>query len=131
VIGLQPDAILSVSTPVTAALQRETRTIPIVFLLVADPVGDGFIVSVPRPGGNITGFILREPSIGSKWPELLAEIAPGVKRGDAASRDCPAVKPLAPTSLTRADRESQTREAHSVNPLARSSEAPRQQEADL
>ena len=81
VIGLQPDVILSVSTPVTAALQRETRTIPIVFLLVADPVGDGFIVSVPRPGGNITGFILREPSIGSKWPELLAEIAPGVKRG--------------------------------------------------
>jgi putative tryptophan/tyrosine transport system substrate-binding protein len=80
VIGLQPDVILSVSTPVTAALQSETRTIPIVFLLVTDPVGDGFVVSVPRPGGNITGFMPHEASIGSKWLELLAETAPGVKR---------------------------------------------------
>ena len=89
VIGLQPDVILSVSAPVTAALQPETRTIPIVFLLVADPVGDGFIVSVPRPGGNITGFILREPSIGSKWPELLAEIAPPVKGGTPLAATAP------------------------------------------
>jgi ABC-type uncharacterized transport system substrate-binding protein len=80
VVGLQPDVILSVSTPVTAALQRETRTIPIVFLLVTDPVGDGFVASVPRPGGNITGFMPHERSIGSKWLELLAGIAPGVKR---------------------------------------------------
>jgi putative ABC transport system substrate-binding protein len=79
-VGLQPDVILSVSTPVTAAFQRETRTIPIVFLLVADPVGDGFVTTVPRPGGNITGFMPHEGSIGGKWLELLTEMAPGVRR---------------------------------------------------
>src|SRR6266852_821946 len=56
-VDLQPDVILANSTPVTAAFQRETRTIPIVFAGVADPVGDGFVASLPRPGGNITGFV--------------------------------------------------------------------------
>jgi putative ABC transport system substrate-binding protein len=79
-VDLQSDVILSQTTPVTAALQRETRTIPIVFVMVADPVGGGFVASVSRPGGNLTGFIPREPTIVSKWLELLTEIAPGVKR---------------------------------------------------
>jgi putative ABC transport system substrate-binding protein len=79
-VGLQPDVILANSTPVTAALQRETRTIPIVFVNVSDPVGDGFVAGLPRPGGNSTGFGNQEPSMAGKWLELLTEIAPGVKR---------------------------------------------------
>jgi putative tryptophan/tyrosine transport system substrate-binding protein len=77
---LQPDVILASTTLVTAAVQRETRTIPIVFVLVADPVGAGFVAGLPRPGGNITGFISQEAGTGGKWVELLTEIAPGVKR---------------------------------------------------
>jgi len=79
-VDLQPDVILAYSTPPTAALQRETRTIPIVFAVVSDPVGVGFAASLSRPGGNLTGFIHMEASMGGKWLELLTEIAPGVKR---------------------------------------------------
>jgi putative ABC transport system substrate-binding protein len=79
-VDLQPDVILADSTPQTAALQRETRTIPIVFVLVSDPVGSGFVTGLPRPGGNITGFINNEPTMGGKWVQLLTEIAPGLKR---------------------------------------------------
>jgi putative tryptophan/tyrosine transport system substrate-binding protein len=79
-VGLQPDVILANSTPVTAALQRETRTIPIVFAPTADPVGSGFVVSLGRPGGNITGFINMEAGMAGKWLELLTEIAPRVRR---------------------------------------------------
>jgi putative ABC transport system substrate-binding protein len=79
-VNLQPDVILADSTPVTAALKRETSTIPIVFAAVADPVGSGFVAGLPRPGGNITGFSSMEGSMGSKWLELLTGIAPGVKR---------------------------------------------------
>jgi len=79
-VGLQPDVILANTTPVTAALQRETRTIPIVFAAVADPVGDGFVTSLPRPGGNITGFISQEAAMAGKWLQLLTDIAPGVMR---------------------------------------------------
>jgi ABC-type uncharacterized transport system substrate-binding protein len=79
-VSLHPDVILAHGTPVTAALQRETRTIPIVFGAVADPVGEGFVESLPRPGGNITGFIFTEGEMGGKWLELLKEIAPSVKR---------------------------------------------------
>ena len=79
-VGMQPDVILAQTTPVVAALQRETRTIPIVFVTVADPVGQGFVESLSRPGGNITGFIFTEGAIGGKWLELLTEIAPSVKR---------------------------------------------------
>jgi len=79
-VDLQPDVILAHSTPPTAALQHETRTIPIVFAVVSDPVGVGFVASLPRPGGNLTGFIQMEASIGGKWLELLTEIAPSVKR---------------------------------------------------
>jgi putative ABC transport system substrate-binding protein len=82
-VNLQPDVILSHGTPVTRALQRETRTIPIVFVTVGDPVGDGYVASLPRPGGNLTGFIFAEAEIGGKWLELLTEIAPNVKRAAA------------------------------------------------
>jgi putative tryptophan/tyrosine transport system substrate-binding protein len=79
-VNLQPDVILSHGTPVTAALQRETKTIPIVFVTVADPVGAGYVKSLSQPGGNITGFIFAEAEIGGKWLELLKEIAPTTKR---------------------------------------------------
>jgi putative tryptophan/tyrosine transport system substrate-binding protein len=79
-VDLQPDVILANSTPVTAALQRETKAIPIVFVNVVDPVGPGFVASLPRPGGNITGFINIEAAMAGKWLELLTEIAPSVKR---------------------------------------------------
>jgi putative ABC transport system substrate-binding protein len=65
-VSLQPDVILTDSTPVTAALKRETSTIPIVFAVVADPVGSGFVASLPRPGGNVTGFSSMEGSMASK-----------------------------------------------------------------
>ena len=77
---LQPDAILANGTPVTAALRRETRTIPIVFVIVADPVDAGFVAAWPRPGGNITGFVNAEPAMAGKWLQTLKEIAPRVKR---------------------------------------------------
>ena len=77
-VDLQPAVILAQTTPVTAALQRETRTIPIVFVIVVDPIGSGFVASLPQPGGNITGFINLEASMAGKWLELLKEIAPGV-----------------------------------------------------
>jgi putative ABC transport system substrate-binding protein len=79
-VDLQPGVILANTTPVTAALRNETHTIPIVFVVVSDPVGAGFVASLARPGGNITGFINVEASFGGKWLELLKEIAPRVRR---------------------------------------------------
>ena len=79
-VGLQPDIILAGNTPTTVALQRETRTIPIVFASAADPVAIGLVPNLNRPGGNITGFALFEASLGGKWLQLLSEIAPGLKR---------------------------------------------------
>jgi putative ABC transport system substrate-binding protein len=79
-LALHPEVILSNTTPVTTALQRETKTVPIVFTAVSDPVNAGFVASLPRPGGNVTGFINLEPTIGGKWLDLLKEIAPQVTR---------------------------------------------------
>src|SRR6266536_2743434 len=79
-VSLQPDAILAHGTPITAAFKRETKTIPIIFGAVADPVGEGFVESLNRPGGNITGFLFSEAGIGGKWVELLKELAPSLKR---------------------------------------------------
>ena len=79
-VGLQPDIILANSTPATVAVRRETRTIPIVFVNVSDPVASGIVPRLDRPGGNVTGFAAREASLGGKWLELLSEIAPGLKR---------------------------------------------------
>jgi putative ABC transport system substrate-binding protein len=79
-VGLQPDIIVTNGGPPTAAVQRETRTIPIVFVIVADPVAMGVVANLNRPGGNVTGFAVLEPTLGGKWLELLSEIAPGLKR---------------------------------------------------
>jgi putative ABC transport system substrate-binding protein len=79
-VGLQPDIILASSTAATAALQQETRTIPIVFVNVGDPVASGIVPRFNQPGGNITGFANYEATLGGKWLELLSEIAPGLKR---------------------------------------------------
>jgi putative ABC transport system substrate-binding protein len=79
-VGLQPDIIVTIGTAGTAAVQGETRTIPIVFASVGDPVTSGIVPGLNQPGGNITGFALNEASMGGKWLELLSEIAPGLKR---------------------------------------------------
>ena len=79
-IDLRPDVIVAHSTPVATALQHETRSIPIVFVTVSDPVGSRFVSSLARPGGNMTGFINIESSLGGKWIELLKEVAPGITR---------------------------------------------------
>src|SRR6516162_957576 len=79
-VGLPPDVIVTDSTPLTAAVQRETRTIPIVFASLIDPVTSGIVPRLDRPSGNTTGFALYEPTLGGKWLELLSEIAPGLKR---------------------------------------------------
>jgi putative ABC transport system substrate-binding protein len=79
-VGLQPDIILASATAATTALQRETRTIPIVFASVGDPVALNIVARLDRPNGNITGFANLEASLGGKWPELLSEVAPGLNR---------------------------------------------------
>jgi putative ABC transport system substrate-binding protein len=79
-VALQPDLIFSSSTPAAAAMLQATCTIPVVFVLVADPVGAGFVASLPRPGGNLTGFTPIVGSLGGKWAELLKEIAPRIGR---------------------------------------------------
>ena len=79
-VVLQPDLIVAQNTPATAAILRYTRSIPIVFFQASDPVGSGFVASLPQPGGNVTGFIDVEASLAGKWVELLKEIAPRVAR---------------------------------------------------
>ena len=79
-VELQPDLILTSSTPAAGAMLQQTRTIPIIFVLVADPVGSGYVASLPRPGGNVTGFTPIVGSLGGKWVELLKEIAPRLAR---------------------------------------------------
>jgi len=84
IVALQPDVILSNTTPTTTALLQQTRTIPIVFAIATDPIGSGFVASFARPGGNVTGFTFREPTMeptmAGKWLELLKEIAPRIVR---------------------------------------------------
>jgi len=79
-VALRPDAIFAYTTPITAALQRESRTIPIVFAEVSDPVGSGLVASLARPGGNVTGLLLYEQGITGKWAAMLKEIAPHLRR---------------------------------------------------
>ncbi len=78
-VGLRPDVIFAQATPAVAALKRETQSIPIVFAFVSDPVGSGFVESLSRPGGNITGFINIEASLGGKWAEILKEVSPDIR----------------------------------------------------
>jgi putative ABC transport system substrate-binding protein len=96
-VGLQPDIIVTNGTPATVAVQRETRTIPIVFANAAEPVATGIVARLDRPGGNITGFANLETSMGGKWLELVSEIAPGLKR--TAIMFNPDVTPVPPVSL--------------------------------
>jgi putative ABC transport system substrate-binding protein len=79
-VSLQPDIVVTSGTPEVVALQRETRMIPIVFTGVSDPVTTGIVERLNQPGGNITGFVTLEATLGGKWLELLSEIAPGLKR---------------------------------------------------
>jgi putative ABC transport system substrate-binding protein len=79
-IDMAPDVVLTVGTPATEAMQRGSRTIPIVFAIVADPVGAGFVESLAQPGGNVTGFITYYPEFVGKWVELLREVAPQIAR---------------------------------------------------
>jgi len=79
-VARQPDAIFAYTTPITAALQRESRTIPIVFAEVSDPVGSRIVASLARPGGNVTGLMLYDTGIAGKWAAMLKEIAPHLKR---------------------------------------------------
>jgi putative ABC transport system substrate-binding protein len=102
-VGLQPDIILTNGTPATVAVQRETRTIPIVFANVGDPVASGIVARLDRPSGNITGFALYETSLGGKWLELLSEIAPGLKRAAIMfNPDTPPVSVFMPSFETAA-----------------------------
>jgi putative ABC transport system substrate-binding protein len=102
-VGLQPDIILAGTFAMTAALQRETRTIPIVFVGVADPVDSGLVARLNRPGGNITGFASTQASLGGKWLELLSEIAPGLKRAAIMfNPDTAAVSAFVPSFETAA-----------------------------
>jgi putative tryptophan/tyrosine transport system substrate-binding protein len=79
-VALRPDAILGATTPVISALAHETQTIPIVFAVVADPIGNGFAASLAHPGGNVTGFTALDSALGGKWVGLLKEIAPRTVR---------------------------------------------------
>jgi putative tryptophan/tyrosine transport system substrate-binding protein len=80
VAASKPDAIVAVGSPVVAATQRLTATIPIVFAIVSDPVGQGLVPNLAHPGGNVTGFSNLEPGVGGKWLELLKEIAPAATK---------------------------------------------------
>jgi putative ABC transport system substrate-binding protein len=101
-VGLQPDIILVASIAATAALQRETRRIPIVFTTSGDPVASGIVPRLDRPSGNITGFGGLEPSLGGKWLELLSEIAPGRKRAAILFNPDVGVEPYMPSFETAA-----------------------------
>ena len=79
-VALQPDLILTSSTPATAAVLQQTRAIPVIFVIVADPIAGGSVASLSRPGGNATGFTPIVRSLGGKWVELLKEIAPRITR---------------------------------------------------
>lgn len=94
VVALKPDLILTGASPITASVLHQTRTIPIVFANIVDPVGQGFVASLARPGGNATGFVNLETSMAGKWLQLLKEIAPRVTR---------VAIPLDPTSASYAD----------------------------
>jgi ABC-type uncharacterized transport system substrate-binding protein len=79
-IALKPEVILAASTTNLTALQQTTKTVPVVFVMVSDPVAQGFVASVAKPGGNLTGFSMYEYSIGGKWVDLLKAAAPGLTR---------------------------------------------------
>jgi putative ABC transport system substrate-binding protein len=102
-VGLQPDIIVTFGGTPTVVVQRETRTIPIVFAGVPDPVAIGVVPRLDRPSGNVTGFALFEPTLGGKWLELLSEIAPGLKRAAIMfNPDLPSARVYMPSVETAA-----------------------------
>ena len=116
----RPDVIVGHTTPVVAALQKETKVIPIVFVVVSDPVGSGFVRSLARPGGNITGFINIEGSLAGKWVELLKEVAPSVKRVGLMYN--PTTAPFADYYLRAFDRAARSYAMEPVPAFVRSAE---------
>ena len=125
-VAAQPDVIMANSTPVIAALKRATANIPIVFAVVADPVGDGFVASLSRPGGNITGFSSFDPGIGGKWVQLLKEVAPTVTRvallfnpRTAPGGGWPFVRPFVEAAARSAGVEALPVPAHSAEEIHR------------
>jgi len=100
-VEMSPDAILASTTPAVAALRQLTRTTPIVFVTVGDPVGQGFVQSLARPGGNITGFSAPDAPLYGKWLQLLKEIAPGVTRVVVSSTLTPRRSPHCTTARSR------------------------------
>jgi ABC-type uncharacterized transport system substrate-binding protein len=131
-VALAPDVILSSGTPTVAALQQATSTVPIVFVLVADPVGAGIVENLSRPGGNTTGFALFEYSTSVKWLELLKDIAPRVTRamvlrdpvlglGTGQLAAIQAVAPLFGVELTPAGVRDASEIERSITAFARSS----------
>ena len=101
-VGLEPDVILTAGTAATSAVQQETRTIPIVFATASDPVVRGIVARLDRPGGNVTGFVILEASLGGKWLELLLDIAPGLKRAVMMFIDTPNASVYLPSLETAA-----------------------------
>jgi putative tryptophan/tyrosine transport system substrate-binding protein len=93
-LSLSPDVILCAGSPAVKALQQATHTVPIVFVLVAEPVAQGFVASLAHPGANVTGLTYLEPTVGAKWLELLTQIAPHIKR--ATFIFSPKASPYAP-----------------------------------
>jgi hypothetical protein len=115
-VGLQPDIILASGTAATAALRRQTQTIPIVFANVSDPVTSGIVARLDRPGGNITGSVIWEVSLGGKWLELLSEIAPGLKRAAIMfNPDLPPASGYMPTFESRANHCARSQRRRSRN----------------
>ena len=98
--ALGPDVIVTTGAPILRALHRETKAIPIVFTQVTDPVGDGFVANLARPGGNITGFTIFEHSFAGKWLEMLKEVVPSITR--VAVCRIPVIRPGTPTSASSA-----------------------------
>ena len=117
-VALRPDVILAQSTPITAAFQRETRAIPIVFVFVNDPIGSGFIANLARPGGNLTGLTLFEAGIAGKWLSMLKEIAPHLARAGFMFNPKTVPKPI-----LRSSRERKMPPRKSVFPSYRSKRA--------
>jgi len=131
-VALQPDVILGHTTPVVAALQRESRAIPIVFVSVSDPIGSGFVASLARPGGNLTGVLQYEASITGKWLAMLKEIAPGLARAalvanpkttvyDYFRRSAEALAPSLAIELVPSPVENATDIERAIESLARAS----------
>jgi len=120
-VGLQPNVVVGQGTPVIAALAREARTIPIVFISIADPIQSGLVASLPHPGGNVTGFANFEPSLAGKWMELLRDIVPLLSRASYMFYPRAGLNPTAQQPLELAAR------SHGIELFA----APTQNEADI